>query len=327
MKKKPATVGQPPPNPSVVRYPGPWKHLDVSANGIRFHVVEAGTGPLILLLHGFGQFWWSWRHQLEDLPRHGFRVVAIDLRGYGDSDKPPRGYDAFTLAGDISGLIGALGEREAVLVGNGFGGMSAFNTAAIRPAQVRAVVAIAAAHPLSLAKMRKPDVTGGYRHLLRSAFLPWWPERRLAASGGVRLERILRRDAGPAWAASTDFAAVCVKMRQAIGIPGAAHAALEHLRWIARSPWRSDGLRHREALVRKPVAQPVLHIGGQGDPVIPAGLLTEAAPLCRGEYIQHLLLGVGHYPAEEAPDRVNALIKDFVGGLDQANRAPASEHS
>ncbi len=309
---------QAPPNPSIVRYPGPWKHLDVSANGIRFHAVEAGAGPLILLLHGFGQFWWSWRNQLEGLPLEGFRVVAIDLRGYGDSDKPPLGYDAFTQAGDISGLIRALGEREAVLVGNGFGGMCAFNAAAIRPAQVRGVVAIAAAHPLSLAKMRRSAVTGGYRQLLRFSLWPWWPERRLAAGGGARLERMLRRDAGPAWVASVDFAAVINKMRQAIGIPGAAHAAVEHLRWVARSPWRSDGLRHREALIRQPVAQPVLHIGGQGDPLIPVGLLAEAAPLCKGEYTQHLLLGIGHYPAEEAPDRVTSLIANFVRQLPTA---------
>ncbi|WP_131806480.1 alpha/beta fold hydrolase, partial [Mycobacteroides abscessus] len=99
------------PDPSVVRIGGPWRHFDVHANGIRFHVVEAGTQdaptapvtsrPLVLLLHGFGSFWWSWRHQLGALP--DARVVAVDLRGYGGSDKPPRGYDGWTLAGDTAG--------------------------------------------------------------------------------------------------------------------------------------------------------------------------------------------------------------------------------
>ena len=114
-----------PPDPSVVRIDGPWRHLEVHANGIRFHVVEAdwrddGTGlnvaakaapvtdrPLVILLLGFGSFWWSWRHQLRGLT--GARVVAVDLRGYGGSDKPPRGYDGWTLAGDTAGLVRALG--------------------------------------------------------------------------------------------------------------------------------------------------------------------------------------------------------------------------
>ena len=111
-----------PPDPSVTRIDGPWRHLDVHANGIRFHVskrttagnprqrrrIRPGTSrPLVILLHGFGSFWWSWRHQLRGLT--GARVVAVDLRGYGGSDKPPRGYDGWTLAGDTAGLIRALG--------------------------------------------------------------------------------------------------------------------------------------------------------------------------------------------------------------------------
>ena len=110
------------PDGSIVRDPGPWTHRDVSANGIRFHIVEAGTGPLVILLHGFGQYWRSWRYQLPGLAQAGFRVVAPDLRGYGDTDKTPRGYDAFTLADDVAGLVRGLGERDAVLVGHGYGG-------------------------------------------------------------------------------------------------------------------------------------------------------------------------------------------------------------
>src|SRR3954462_6058468 len=106
-----------PPDPSITRIEGPWRHLAVHANGIRFHVVEAtdqpeqdpvppgGERPLVILLHGFGSFWWSWRHQLRALT--GARVVAVDLRGYGGSDKPPRGYDGWTLAGATRGLVPA----------------------------------------------------------------------------------------------------------------------------------------------------------------------------------------------------------------------------
>jgi pimeloyl-ACP methyl ester carboxylesterase len=305
------------PDPSAVRYPGPWRHIDVSANGVRFHAAEAGSGPLVLLLHGFGQLWWSWRHQLEHLPQLGYRAVAVDLRGYGDSDKPPRGYDAFTLAGDTSGLIRALGEPSAVVVGTGLGGLTAFNTAAIRPQQVRAVVAVNAAHPMSLARMRRPRRAGGYRRLLARARWPWWPERRLAAGNGAGLERIVRQGAGRAWLASADYDDAIGRMRDAVTIPGVSHAALEHLRWISRSPWRSDGLRHREALLRHPVTAPVLHIGGEGDRVIPLAMLSEAAQYCSGGYLRHVISGVGHYAAEESPARVTELMADFLQGLDQ----------
>ena len=88
-------------------------HRSVSANGIRFHLAEAGSGSLVLLLHGFGGLWTNWRHQLSGIAAAGFHVVAADLRGAGETDKPPRGYDAFTLAADVAGLVRAFGERDA----------------------------------------------------------------------------------------------------------------------------------------------------------------------------------------------------------------------
>src|ERR1700761_8324388 len=114
-------VVRPAPDPSTVRIPGPWSHREVNANGIRLHIAEAGSGPLVLLLHGFPEFWWSWHHQLVALADAGYHVVAPDLRGYGASDKPPRGYDAPTLSADLAGLVRALGERDAVFVGHDWG--------------------------------------------------------------------------------------------------------------------------------------------------------------------------------------------------------------
>ena len=93
---------------------GPWTHRDVTANGTRFHLATLGEGPLVLLLHGFPEFWWTWRHQLIALAEAGYRAVAVDLRGYGGSDKPPRGYDLITAAADAAGLISALGEANAM---------------------------------------------------------------------------------------------------------------------------------------------------------------------------------------------------------------------
>ncbi|BCJ27685.1 hypothetical protein Asera_17930 [Actinocatenispora sera] len=112
---------------------GPWTHRFVGANGSRFHVVEAGTGPLVLFLHGFPETWYGWRHQLTALADAGYRAVAVDLRGYGASDKPPRGYDGYTMSADVDGLIRALGERDAVLVGHDLGGLVAWMAAAFHP--------------------------------------------------------------------------------------------------------------------------------------------------------------------------------------------------
>src|SRR5919108_367212 len=92
---------------AVVQIGGPWAHRSVSANGTRFHAAEAGDGPLVLLLHGFPEFWWTWRHQLAVLPGAGYRAVAVDLRGYGGSDKPPRGYD-LGIAAPVLHLHGAM---------------------------------------------------------------------------------------------------------------------------------------------------------------------------------------------------------------------------
>ena len=116
---------------SAVHIAGPWTHRDLSANGVRLHVAEAGEGPLVLLLHGFPEFWWAWRAQLPALAAAGFRAVAPDLRGYGGSDKPPRGYDLPTAASDVAALVRALGERDAVVVGHDWGGLVAWTMAAL----------------------------------------------------------------------------------------------------------------------------------------------------------------------------------------------------
>ena len=116
-----------------VEIPGPWQHRHVAANGARFHVAEAGPphGPLVLLLHGFPEFWWTWRDQLPALAAAGYRAVAMDLRGYGGSDKTPNGYDPVTLAQDVAGVVKTVGGRPAVLVGHGWGGYVGWATAAL----------------------------------------------------------------------------------------------------------------------------------------------------------------------------------------------------
>jgi len=262
-------------------------------------------------LHGFGQYWRSWRYQIPGLAQAGFRVVAPDLRGYGDSDKTQRGYDAFTLADDVSGLVRCLGERDAVLVGHGYGGVTAFDTAVMKPNQVRGVVAIAAPHPIRMARIRRPVPSDRYGRLLTWAATPAWPERHLLAGNAALLERIVRSQSGPVWKASNDFTETMAKMRQAIRIPGAARGAVEHLRWVARSPLRTDGHRHREALA-SPITAPVLHIVGDADRFTPPTSLVDAREQCSGWYTLSTVRGVGHYPAEEAPDLLTKMIADLA---------------
>src|SRR5271156_4327407 len=212
-----------PPDPSVTRIDGPWRHLDVHANGIRFHVVEALPAdpavpptalPLVILLHGFGSFWWSWRHQLRGLT--GARVVAVDLRGYGGSDKPPRGYDGWTLAGDTAGLIRALGHSSATLVGHAVGGLACWTTALLHSRLVRAIALISSPHPAALRRSALTRRDQGYALLptLLRHQVPIWPERALTRHNGSEIERLVRSRASAKWVASEDFSETIGHLRQ-----------------------------------------------------------------------------------------------------------------
>jgi len=119
-----------------------WKHGYAFTNGIRVHYVEAGTGPLVLLCHGWPESWFSWRHQIAPLAAAGFRVVAMDQRGYGETDAPLAidAYHVLNLVGDLVGLVRALGEEEATLVGHDWGSMVVQYAALLRPDVFRKIV-------------------------------------------------------------------------------------------------------------------------------------------------------------------------------------------
>src|SRR6185437_10314176 len=229
---------------SPIYVDGPWSHRPVTANGTRFHVAEAGEGPLVLLLHGFPQFWWTWRFQLPALAAAGFHVVAPDLRGYGASDKPPRGYDLPTLSADVAALVRALGEQDAVVVGHDWGGLLAWTMAALHPRSVRRLVVLSMAHPR---RLRAAITDGEQRHALRHALhfqLPRLPERRLTRADDDPVAELMRRWAGPAWTSTADFAEAVGRYRSAARIPQAAYGAMEYYRWAGRSQLRPDGLRY-----------------------------------------------------------------------------------
>src|SRR6202167_6252281 len=120
------------------------KHRFIETNGIRMHIAECGSGPLVLLCHGFPESWYSWRHQLQALAEAGFRAVAPDMRGYGQSDRP-EAIDQYTLlhlVGDMVGLLDALGPEEAVVAGHDWGAPVAWHAALLRPDRFRGVVGL-----------------------------------------------------------------------------------------------------------------------------------------------------------------------------------------
>jgi pimeloyl-ACP methyl ester carboxylesterase len=120
------------------------KHRVVEANGIRIHIAEQGSGPLVLLCHGFPESWYSWRHQLKALAQAGYHAVAPDMRGYGETDRPAEidRYTLFHLVGDMVGVIDALEEKNAVIVGHDWGAPVAWHAALMRPDRFRAVVGL-----------------------------------------------------------------------------------------------------------------------------------------------------------------------------------------
>ena len=275
-------------------------------------MAEAGTGPLVILLHGFPEFWWSWRHQLPALAAAGLRAVAVDLRGYGDSDKPPRGYDLWTLSGDVAGLVRALGERQADLVGQDWGGTLGWCTAALHPRVVRSATVLAAAHPRAMgqALLRDPAQRSAARYLATFQ-VPWVPERDLVRDGAVLVEHILRSGAAPRWPASSEFTSVAQRYREAMLIPAAAHCALEYYRWVGRSQFRLDGRRFSRAVDR--VARvPVLQLHGADDPYVLERTARRSARWAGNGYRYEVLPGVGHFVAQEAPEQTTALLTEFL---------------
>jgi pimeloyl-ACP methyl ester carboxylesterase len=293
---------------SCVLLEGAWTHRFVSANGTRLHIAEAGAGPLVLLLHGFPEFWAAWRPQLIALADAGFRAVAVDLRGYGASDKPPRGYDGYTMASDVTGLIRALGERDATLVGTGYGGLLAWTTAAFHPRSVRRLVIMAAAHPLRLRSSLLSDPLGQLAAALPALKfqLPRY-EHVLTRDDAAAVGSYLRRWSGPAWTATADFAEYERACREAIQIPQAAFCSLEAFRWGVRSLVRLHGHRFRKRL-RVPVVAPTLHLHGELDPVVLPATAQGSGRYVIAPYEWRLLEGVGHFPHREAPDLVAGEI-------------------
>lgn len=295
---------------------GPWQHEFVSSGGSRFHVAVAGpesrTAPLVLLLHGYPQFWWAWRAQIPALADAGYRVAAMDVRGVGGSDKPPSGYAVPARAADVAGVVRSLGRERAVIVGHGTGGMLAWAMAALHPGTTTAVAVLASPHPARVRLRSRAAFTTAALRELAYLQVPTLPERAL--SQGDLVEHTLAL--GAARPLPDD---VVQRYKDVMRIPFAAHSAAEALRWAVRSTPRMDGRRFGTAL-RRPLDVPALQLqGGRDGFVRPERADVDAIALVP-DLRYELIPGAGHFLPEEAPDEVNRALLTWLSRTAPAPR-------
>lgn len=283
-----------------------WQHREAAVNGVRLHYVEQGQGPLVVLLHGFPEFWYSWRHQIPALAEAGFRVIAPDQRGYNTSEKPRgvRSYRIEQLVDDVAALIAHAGESRATVVGHDWGGGVAWAVPMLRPEVIDKLIVLNAPHPRALTRefLR-------VRQLLRSWYifffqLPWLPETMIRLRGYRMLERTMRRDPmRPGAFSDEDIAAY----KKALAQPGALTAAINYYRaLVRRSPLDMS------RMVRQ-VDVPTLLIWGEHDPYLGLSLtenLEQWVPHIRVERIPN----ASHWVQVDAADRVSELMIEFLRG-------------
>lgn len=281
-------------------------HAFAEVNGVRLHYVEAGEGPLVVLLHGFPELWLAWRRQIPMLADAGLRVVAPDMRGYGLSDKPRgwRNYDREHLGDDVAGLIRHLGVERAHLVGHDWGGIVAFYTAIDHPEVIDRLVVLNGGHPNQFGE--------GLRHpgqLLRSWYmfyfqLPWLPERTARARGWRLLREPLENDARPGSFSRSDIE----RYRENWSQPGAITAQINYYRALGRRLPRLVRAKNNP-----PIKAPTLVVWGERDRYAQPRLAKQdhggVPNLERVVY-----LSATHWVQHDEPERVGQEIIGFLGG-------------
>lgn len=295
----------------------PWTHRWAVIDGIRLHYVEAGSGPLVLLLHGFPDFWFTWRKQIPVLARAGFRVLAPDLRGYNESDKPP-GIDNYRIeriVGDLLGLITHIGESQAHVVGHDWGGGIAWTLAMSHPSVVDQLAILNAPHPaLFLRELRRPAqlLRSWYMFFFQLPFLPeWW----LSLGNFVLIEPVWRKPPPPALPFTEDEIR---QYKKALARPGALTAALNYY----RAAFRRFGTLAQNI---RPISRPTLVLWGERDPYVGLHVLQGLEEWVVNPRIQ-TFPEAGHWVQTDAPSQVNEALLAFLGGDDQANRFSMNTH-
>jgi epoxide hydrolase 4 len=284
-----------------------WRHEFVETNQIRLHCVTQGEGELVILLHGFLEFWYSWRHQIPQLARH-FKVVAPDLRGYNDSDKPQSGYDLETLGKDIHGLIQALGYKRARVVGHGWGGAIAWQLAEQFPDSIESVVLLSAPHPRRFVR----DALGNMEQFLQSWYIwaaqvPNFPESLLSSNLNQLLRELFQRQSVRKGAFTTEDTAM---YQAALEKPGALRSALSHSRQLLSPhafslPWLNNSTTQL-------IQRPALVLWGKDDTLFSCKLTKGMERFFSGPLQIRLISDCGHWVNQEAPQTVNRELTQFL---------------
>jgi pimeloyl-ACP methyl ester carboxylesterase len=278
-----------------------WTHGYINTNGLQLHYVTQGEGPLMLMLHGFPEFWYSWRHQIPVFAQN-FQVVALDLRGYNDSDKPESqsAYMMSEFIKDVEGVIRALGYRTCTLVAHDWGGAIAWNFADAYPDMVDKLIVLNFPHPAKFAEgLRTP------KQLLRSSYIFWfqiphWPELNLQKDNYAAIDAIF---SGTAFNQAAFTVADIDAYKDAAAKPGALTAILNYYRNI-----------FPQILFGKTwdiLEVPTLIIWGEQDTALGKELTYGTEAYVKNLQIKYVS-NSGHWVQQEQPETVTQLIREFL---------------
>ena len=313
-------------------------HRTIKTNGIEMHIAEAGSGPLVLMLHGFPESWYSWRHQLPALADAGYHAGAPDVRGYGGTDKPREieAYSMKQMTADAVGVLDALGETTAVVVGHDWGAPMAWHSALLYPDRFRAVVGMSVPYtpraPMPPTTIFKQMFTNNFFYILYFQ-KPGVAEAELEADPRRSLRLFLYSASGDAPQEGTFW----LKPKEATFLQGLkdpeqlpswlTEADLDYFTsQFEKSGFRGPLNRYRNMdrdweelpqLAGAKIQQPALFIAGERDGVIamnPSGIETMK------QHVPHLrnvllLPGAGHWTQQERPADVNTALIEFLKGL------------
>lgn len=278
----------------------------IKVGDIRLAIMSDGDGDPVLLLHGFPELAYSWRHQLPALAAAGYRAIAPDLRGYGASDRPTgvAAYAVPALVGDVVGLIDALGYKRVHLVGHDWGGGLAWATAALHPDRVRSLVIANAPHPVASAEARRDDAAQRAKswYMLLFQFVGV-AESWLSNDDFRNLREMVFENAAPGTFTPEDVRVYL----DAFARDGALTAALNYYR--ANMP-AAAWLRPPPQLPE--ITTPTMIIWGEADAYLGLGLLDRSVTKVAGPVRVERLGGVSHWVQQDAPDAVNALLIDWL---------------
>lgn len=279
------------------------KHENACINHINLHYVSQGSGPLVILLHGFPQYWYTWRHQISFLSQY-FKVVALDLRGYGDSEKPPKieDYRLEELATDVKELIYHLGYSKAHLIGHDWGGAIAWFMAARHPVVIDHLIVLNSPYPSIFKKALKTNL----KQLMKSWYIfffqiPYVPEVILKSFSKSMLANFFRSSSVNKETFSNDDIEMYYENLQK---PGVLKSAINYYRAIFQSSSQSHG--------QVQIDIPTLLIWGERDVALTKELTLGMERYFKQPIRIRYLPEAGHWVNEEVPDKINALILEFL---------------